>query len=83
MLAMVLYPDVQRQAQAELDDVIGSHRLPEFGDRESLPYVNLVCKETLRWQPVVPLGLAHRLTQDDVYGDYFIPSGTVIIGNAW
>jgi len=48
MLAMVLNPEVQRKAQAELDNVLGPDRLPEFYNRENLPYINAVCRETLR-----------------------------------
>ena len=55
-LAMVLNPDVQRKAQRELDQVVGPHRLPDFADQPSLPYVDAIVKETLRWNPVVPLG---------------------------
>ena len=55
-LAMVLNPDVQRKAQMELDQVVGPHRLPDFADQPSLPYVDAIVKETLRWNPVVPLG---------------------------
>lgn len=54
---MVLYPEVQKKAQAELDAVIGPNRLPEFGDRPSLPYIQAVIKETLRWQMVTPCGM--------------------------
>ena len=53
---MVLNPDVQRKAQRELDQVVGPHRLPDFADQPSLPYVDAIVKETLRWNPVVPLG---------------------------
>lgn len=55
-LAMVLYPDVLRKAQAEVDAVVGADRLPGFADREKLPYVDAMVKETLRWNPVVPMG---------------------------
>lgn len=55
-LAMVLYPGVQAKAQAELDSVIGSGRLPDYNDRPSLPYINAIVKEVLRWNPVAPLG---------------------------
>lgn len=55
-LAMVLYPDVQAKAQAEVDSVVGSERFPSFNDRDSLPYVNALCKEVLRWHTVGPLG---------------------------
>lgn len=52
---MAMYPETQRKAQAELDVVIGPHRLPEFSDCASLPYLNALIKETLRWQTVLPL----------------------------
>lgn len=64
MLAMLLNQDVQRKAQAELDSVVGE-RLPEFTDREHLPYINAICKEVHRWHPITPLGFAHAVTQDD------------------
>lgn len=52
-----MFPDVQRKAQAEMDSVVGNNRLPVAADRDSMPYLNAVCKETLRWHPVAPLGL--------------------------
>ncbi len=55
MLAMTLYPEAQRKAQAEIDDVVGNTRLPVFSDEEELPYVQAVLKEVLRWHPVAPL----------------------------
>jgi cytochrome P450 len=55
-LAMALHPEVQIKAQAELDAVIGSGRLPDYSDRPSLPYINATVKEVLRWNPVAPLG---------------------------
>ncbi|RPD65871.1 cytochrome P450 [Lentinus tigrinus ALCF2SS1-7] len=55
-LAMVLNPEIQEKARKELDHVVGSHRLPEFSDEPSLPYIDAIVKETLRWNPVVPLG---------------------------
>ena len=48
VLAMVLYPDVQKNAQREIDTVIGRNRLPEFSDKENMPYVAAVMKEVLR-----------------------------------
>jgi cytochrome P450 len=54
-LAMLVYPDVQAKAQAEVDRVIGKDRLPEFDDMESMPYVQCVASECLRWLPVLPL----------------------------
>jgi len=56
LVAMLLYPDIQKKAQAELDSVIGRERLPTFEDRPNLPFIDAVCKEVLRWRPVTPLG---------------------------
>lgn len=46
--AMLLYPDVQKQAQKQIDDVVGSSRMPTMEDEPSLPLVRSLMKETLR-----------------------------------
>ncbi|KAG2136036.1 cytochrome P450 [Suillus clintonianus] len=85
LLAMVLYPEVQARAQAEIDSVIGEtlERLPDWDDRASMPYVNAVIQETLRWFPVVPLGIPHATVNDDVYEGYYIPKGATVMANTW
>ncbi|KAI0291060.1 cytochrome P450 [Multifurca ochricompacta] len=62
-LAVVLRPDLQKRAQDEIDAVTGRERLPTFEDRTKLPFVDAVCKEVLRWQPVTPLGEFNILSQ--------------------
>jgi cytochrome P450 len=59
---MLLFPDTQRKAQAEIDQVIGSDRLPEMSDLPRLPYLNNLVQELYRWQPVLPLGNSSRLS---------------------
>lgn len=82
-LAMALYPNMQEKAQAEIDAVVGPNRLPDFQDRPSLPYINAVVKEAMRWNLVVPLVVPHMATNDDEYNGYYIPKGTILISNAW
>ena len=98
-LAMALYPEVQEKAQAEIDAIIGPDRLPDFEDRHSLSYINAVVKETMRWHLVSPLGkifylyiytiltrfeaVPHMATNDDEYDGYYIPKGTIVLGNSW
>jgi cytochrome P450 len=53
---MVLYPDVQRRAQEEIDSVLGHGHLPDFGDEDALPYLKAVLHELLRWSPAGPFG---------------------------
>jgi cytochrome P450 len=55
-LAMLVYPDVQVAAHAEVDRVVGTSRLPEPEDAANLPYVQGVVNECLRWLPVTPMG---------------------------
>ena len=55
--AMVLNPSVLQTAQEQIDQVIGPDRLPTLADRPSLPYIDAILKETLRWQNVVPTGM--------------------------
>ncbi|KAK6987768.1 OrdA protein [Favolaschia claudopus] len=82
-LAMVLAPEVQREAQTEIDSVVGTTRLPLFSDREQLPYVSAVVTELLRWHSVAPLGVPHAAMEDTVINGHFIPEGSVIIANLW
>lgn len=82
-LAMALFPEVQRKAQQELDKVVGDNQLPQFNDRESLPYINALVKEILRWHPVVPMNVAHTSTEDDMCEGYLIPKGSSILANIW
>jgi cytochrome P450 len=55
-IAISLNPHVQSKAQEELDRVLGCGRLPGFGDRTSLPYIEAIYREVMRWHPAIPLG---------------------------
>ena len=63
MLAMTLYPDVMRRAQAEIHAVVGRERVPTFDDKENLPFVRVMVRETLRWRPVGPLAVPRQATE--------------------
>ena len=46
---MTLHPDVAKRAQEEIDKVLGyGSRLPTLDDRDVLPYVDCILKETYR-----------------------------------
>jgi cytochrome P450 len=80
---MSLFPEVQKKAQAELDSVIGSGRLPSMDDRSQLPYCNAVASEALRWHCVTPTAVPHRVMEDNIFNGYFIPKGSLIMPNIW
>ncbi|KAH9917073.1 cytochrome P450 [Fomitopsis serialis] len=94
LLAMVLYPDVYAKAQEEIDRVIGGARLPTFTDRDALPYLDCILKETYRYvllfwaSPTCchrthPTGVSHVLREDDEYRGCWIPKGTMVMPNLW
>lgn len=80
---MLLYPDVQTRARAAIDAVCGRNKIPTFQDKKSLPYIEAICREILRWEPIVPLGVPHKTLRDDIYDGFFILKGSVVILNAW
>ncbi|KAI0764601.1 O-methylsterigmatocystin oxidoreductase [Trametes elegans] len=82
-LAMMQYPGAQRRAQEELDAVVGPGRLPDFSDRESLPYVSATVKEVFRWLSIAPLGIWHNAIEEDLYGGFRIPAGCILVPNVW
>ncbi|KAG6887032.1 hypothetical protein C0992_001128, partial [Termitomyces sp. T32_za158] len=79
--AMVLHPECQLQAQEEIDAVIGRDRLPEFTDRQRLPYLECVLQETLRWNHAVPAGVPYIALEDDIYNGMVIPRGSTVVAN--
>lgn len=42
---MILFPEVVRKAQAQLDAVVGRSRLPSVADRPNLPYIEAFVRE--------------------------------------
>ncbi|KAG1776270.1 cytochrome P450 [Suillus placidus] len=83
LMAATCFPEEQAKVQAELDAVIGRHRVPTFADQGSLPCLQAFISEALRWRPVVSGGLAHRTTKDVIWENYCIPAGTTVLGNHW
>lgn len=88
LLQLIRHPDVQRRAHMELDSVIGApdsplFRLPAFDDRSSLPYIDAIVKESIRYTPPAAAGVPHAVIQEDVYRGWAIPKGSIIIPNAW
>ncbi|OCK75418.1 cytochrome P450 [Lepidopterella palustris CBS 459.81] len=82
--AMLLYPEVQAEAHRELDRVIGKDRLPQWDDRENLPYMRAIVEESLRWMPTtLSAAVPHSLLKDDVYKGYLIPKGSSMFINVW
>ncbi|KAH7931093.1 cytochrome P450 [Leucogyrophana mollusca] len=83
VLAMVIHPEIQEQAQKQIDQVVGTDRLPTFDDIKDMPFLDCIVWECLRWNPVLPMGVAHYVSEDDEYRGYHIPKGTSVLANVW
>lgn len=46
---MIISPEAARNAQMEIDESVGSNCLPDYEDRDNLPYIDCILKETLRF----------------------------------
>ncbi|KAJ5788307.1 cytochrome P450 [Penicillium paradoxum] len=82
-LAMILNPEVQQKAQAEIDRVLGERVLPSVADRSNLPYIDAIVTEILRWHTVAPLSIPHRAEEDHVINGYLIPKDALLLPNIW
>ncbi|KAI8334343.1 cytochrome P450 [Chlamydoabsidia padenii] len=77
------HPQIQKRLQAEIDGFIQAHgRLPTFEERDQLPYLISVQKESIRFRSTAPLGVPHVTTKNIVVRDYLIPKGTALIANS-
>ena len=81
-LALIAHSHVLKRAQEEVD-ALCLERTPTIDDLKDLPYLRACMTEILRWRPIAAGGIPHVLTEDDVYGDYLIPKGTMLFANAW
>ncbi|EMS64346.1 Cytochrome P450 78A3 [Triticum urartu] len=77
MARMVVHPEIQSKARAELDAVVGRGRAVTEDDVARLPYIQCIVKETLRMHPPGPLLSWARLAVHDAHvGGHLVPAGT-------
>lgn len=80
---MALHPEVQERARNEIEKVIGNDRVPSLKDRQCLPYIEALYKESMRWQTIAPTGIPHVASDTDTFEGYSIPKGSLIFPNVW
>ncbi|KAH9235592.1 hypothetical protein K456DRAFT_1833555 [Colletotrichum gloeosporioides 23] len=83
ILAFALHPEIQRKAQAEIDEICGSERSPRWDDFEKMPYINCIVKEGMRWRPVAVTALPHKTRQNDEYNGMFVPKDSTVFIATW
>lgn len=81
---MILHPEIQEKAQAEIDAIVGKSMPVSDADIPNLHYLQSIVKECLRIHPPGPLLSWARLAVHDVHVDnHFIPAGTTAMVNMW
>ncbi|KAK9712229.1 Cytochrome P450 [Popillia japonica] len=78
---LLLNPEVQKKAQAEIDAVVGRERLPTLHDRPNMPYMEGIVYESIRMFIGRGLGIPHRALKDTTLCGYTIPKDTMVIPN--
>nr|XP_042905131.1 uncharacterized protein LOC107448862 [Parasteatoda tepidariorum] len=80
---MAAFPEVQKKAQQEILNIVGTDRDPEIQDQKSMPYTHSILLEVMRWKTVVPLNVLRYTSIDTTVGGYDVPKNTIVIGNFW
>ena len=80
---LIKHPPMMKKVINELEKVVGMERMVEESDLESLEYLNMVVKETLRLHPVVPLLIPHESIEDCTVDGFHIPQKSRVIVNVW
>nr|CAD7588588.1 unnamed protein product [Timema genevievae] len=80
-LYLLLFPEVQKRAQAEIDAVVGRDRLPSLNDRPHMPYMEAMVLESVRMFMGRTFSIPHRAVKDTTLQGYNIPKDTMVICN--
>ncbi|KAI5077603.1 hypothetical protein GOP47_0007427 [Adiantum capillus-veneris] len=76
-------PASMHKVQEELENVVGKLRFVKEEDLESLPYLQMVIKESMRLHPMGPLLLPHESFRECQIQNYKIPTQTRAFVNVW
>ncbi|GFO35320.1 cytochrome p450 2u1 [Plakobranchus ocellatus] len=81
MVYMLHYPHIQNKVYREIEDVVGTERVPAMQDRPRLNYTNAVIMETQRLASIVPVGVPHYTQTEATVMGYTVPAGTTVLSN--
>ncbi|KAM0937816.1 putative isoflavone 2'-hydroxylase [Dioscorea sansibarensis] len=76
-------PQTLEKLRAEIDANLSQGSLLQEADFPKLPYLHAVINESMRMCPASPLLFPHESSQDCTVGGFNVPSGTMILVNAW
>ncbi|CAI9284025.1 unnamed protein product [Lactuca saligna] len=80
---LIRYPELMKQAQQEMDIVVGKDRLVTELDLSQLTFLQAIVKETFRLHPSTPLSLPRIASESCEINGYNIPKGSTLLVNVW
>ncbi|VFQ82844.1 unnamed protein product [Cuscuta campestris] len=83
MAVLLDSPEVMKQVQKELEEIVGMDNIVEEFHLPKLTYLDAVVKETLRLYPALPLLVPRCPSQTSQVGGYTIPKGTKVLLNVY
>jgi len=83
MAELIRNPEKLKEAQAELEVVVGFDRMMEETDIDCLPYLRAVVKEVFRLHPAAPLLVPHRADSRCEIAGFVIPKHSRVLVNVW
>ncbi|KAF7249038.1 Cytochrome P450 2C42, partial [Varanus komodoensis] len=79
LVLMAKHPHIQAKVQEEIDEAVGTMRLPCSEDRKRMPFTNAVVHECQRYQIFNPEILSRKVTCHIKFRGYSIPKGTTVL----
>nr|ABM46853.1 flavonoid 3'-hydroxylase [Ageratina adenophora] len=80
---LIRHPRLLKQAQEEIDTVVGRDRLVTELDLNQLTFIQAIVKETFRLHPSTPLSLPRISSEACEVDGYYIPKGSTLLVNVW
>ncbi|KAM7416206.1 hypothetical protein PAMA_018330 [Pampus argenteus] len=83
LLYLIKFPDIQDRIHQEIDDHIGTARLPQFSDKPKMPFTEAFIYEVFRHASYVPFTIPHCTTKNTTLNGFFIPKDTCVFINQY
>ncbi|PIC28893.1 hypothetical protein B9Z55_020670 [Caenorhabditis nigoni] len=80
---MMKYPEIQDKVRKEIQENVGSSRLPSIEDKPNLPYTQAVIHEVQRHSNMVPMLGSHKNIKDTTILGKPVPAETFIFAQLW
>lgn len=77
------HPDMQKEIQHEIDDVVGRSRFPSIDDKSRMPYTNAVIQEFFRITDTVSIISSLECTKETTIEGCRVPKGAITLMGIW